>query len=152
MWKRIPTQFTILSFVSFDKYLLYILVVDWSETQINEAPMIHVIDRFMLFGGFNGPSRLSRIAAYKPSTNKWMTEGDMRTPRDSPGVINVGDKYVIIGGAMTKDIQQSSENAATAAINEPSGKYKTYFIFSYTDLRVDTSHLLISATFDLFTK
>ena len=145
MWKRIPTQFTILSFVSFDKYLLYILVVDWSETQINEAPMIHVIDRFMLFGGFNGPSRLSRIAAFTPSTNKWTTEGHMQTPRSSHGVINFGDEYLIIGGNM--DGKRKSENCSYLGDQlectyqkptEPRCKYKAYLNFSDTNFRSHT--------------
>ena len=78
------------------------------ETQIYAAPIIHVNGRFILFGGSSdGSSVLSRIAAYTPSTNEWTTEGYMQTPRNSHGVINVGDEYVIIGGIY--DVASSSE-------------------------------------------
>merc|ERR1712106_511326 len=81
------------------------------EAWIYDAPIIHVNGRFMLFGGA-GSSRLSRIAAYTPSTNEWTTEGSMKTARNRHGVINVGNEYVVIGGWMKG--QQSSEKCRYA--------------------------------------
>merc|ERR1712106_93827 len=77
------------------------------ETRIYRAPIIHVNGRFMLFGGWNGSTHLSRIAAYTPSTNEWTTEGSMKTARIRHGVINISNEYVVIGGYMYG--QHSSE-------------------------------------------
>ena len=53
----------------------------------------------MVFGGSpDGSSRLSRIAAYAPSTNEWTTDGNLKEGRFHHGVINVGDEYLVIGG------------------------------------------------------
>ena len=85
----------------------------------------------MLFGGDNGLTHLSRIAAFTPSTNKWTNEGNMQTGRYYHGVINVADDYVIIGGLM--DGQQSSEKCSYMGNRidctyqnptEPYGKHK----------------------------
>ena len=85
----------------------------------------------MLFGGYDGSSRLSRIAAYMPSTNEWMSEGNMRTPRDAHGVINLGNAYFIIGGDM--EDHKSSEKCRYVNDQlrcmyqnpiEPNGEYK----------------------------
>ena len=65
----------------------------------------------MFFGVFTSPSvgRLSRIAAYRPSTNEWTSEGSIKTARQASGVINVGDEYVIIGGWMDTGNKRSEK-------------------------------------------
>ena len=62
----------------------------------------------MVFGG-NGSTLFSRIVAYNPSTDEWTTEGNLLTPRERPGVITVGDEFLIIGGDMNSSDEQSSE-------------------------------------------
>ena len=64
----------------------------------------------MVIGGSNESTRLSRIAAYDPSTDEWTNKVDLLTPRDSAGVIPVTDSsFIIMGGYMNSDYQQSSE-------------------------------------------
>ena len=61
-----------------------------------------------MFGGWNGSTRLSRIAAYDPSQDEWTSEGDLLTPRRNAGVISVAENsFIIIGGYQIG--QRSSE-------------------------------------------
>ena len=76
-------------------------------SEISDAPTIYVGTRFFLFGGYNGSTRLSRIAAYDPTNDEWTSEGHLLTPRSSSGVITVDNSFIIVGGYMSG--QQSSE-------------------------------------------
>ena len=85
-----------------------------------------------MFGGALGSSYTptTRIAAYTPSTDQWTTEGNLLTPRSSPGIITVdNDSFLIIGGYMEANYQVFSEkcvyngNQFECAYQDPTEPY-----------------------------
>ena len=80
------------------------------ESEITEARIIYVGDKFIMFGGENDSNLLTRITAYTPNTDQWTTEGYLLTPRSNAGVITVdNDSFLIIGGNMKLNYQVNSE-------------------------------------------
>ena len=111
------------------------------ESQIAHAPTLYFNQRFMLVGGSDGSTYYSRIAAYDPSNDKWSSEGQLLTPRDSPGVIPVADSsLIIIGGYMYSDDRWSTEkceyilyvdygNQLECSYQEPTQPFSNFYYF-----------------------
>ena len=69
------------------------------ETTIYDARTVHYNQQFYLFGGKKrSSSRLSRIAAYNPTTDQWFDKGQLLTARSSSGVIWDENGFLIVGG------------------------------------------------------
>lgn len=66
------------------------------QSTIYNVPIIHLNQKFILVGGYNGSTRFSRIAAYDPSTNEWNNGARLLTPRNNAGVIPIADTSFII--------------------------------------------------------
>ena len=66
-------------------------------------------DFFILFGGMTDEEPTDVIAKFDPNSNKWSKMGNLQTRRFGLGVIEINEKFLVMGGTGEPDQMLSEE-------------------------------------------
>ena len=68
------------------------------DKQIYRARTLYYGDKFIVFGGMTSKRESSLITAFIPASNSWQTLGNLKSKRADISVIEINDKFLVIGG------------------------------------------------------